>query len=136
MTACKQETKNSVEKILVSENKKSTSNDGTIPKLENAKLEQKVDSKNQKKSLPFPPPPIPVFDEYNPPFVVEKINDYQPERNIDNPDGIQVEDDVQEEPKRRINFSANNQDEPYTIVDEIAEFSGGKIKFLEYLEKT
>ncbi len=135
LTACKQEPKNSVEKIPVSENEKSTSNDDTIPKIENAKLEQKVDSKNQKKSLPFPPPPIPVFDEYNPPFLVEKINDYQPERNIDNPDGIQVGNVVQEEPIGRINLSANNQDEPYTIADEIAEFPGGKIKFFEYLEK-
>lgn len=135
LTACKQEPKNSNEKIPVSENEKSNVADDTIPKIENATLEQKEDLKNQKKSLPFPPPPIAVFDEYDAPFAVEKIDEYQPSGNVYNPDGIQEGDVVQEEPIGRTNLRANNQDEPYTIVDENAEFPGGKIKFDEYIEK-
>ncbi len=135
LTACKQEPKNSNEKIPGSENVKSISTDDTISKVENAKMEQKVDLKNQKKSLPFLPPPISVFDEYEPPLAIEKMDDYQPSGNVYNPDGIQEADVVQEEPIGRTNLRANNQDEPYTFVDENAEFPGGKIKFDEYIKK-
>lgn len=135
LTACKQEPKNSNEKIPVSENVKSISTDDTISKVENAKMEQKADAKNQKKSLPFLPPPIAVFDEYEPPLAVERIDEYQPSGNVYSPDGIQEGDVVQEEPIGRTNLRVNNEDEPYTIVDENAEFPGGKIKFDEYIEK-
>ena len=135
LTACKQEPKNSNEKIPVSENVKSISTDDTISKVENAKMEQKVDLNNQKKSLPFLPPPIAVFDEYEPPLAVERIDEYQPSGNVYSPDGMQEGDVVQEEPIGRTNLGIKIEDEPYTIVDENAEFPGGKIKFDEYIEK-
>jgi periplasmic protein TonB len=135
LTACKQEPKNSVDKIPVSENEKSILTDDTIPKIEKEKKEQKADAKKQNKSLPFLPPPIAVFDEYEPPLAAERIDEYQPSGNVYNPDGIQEGDVVQEEPSGRTNLRANNQDEPYTFVDENAEFPGGKIKFDEYIEK-
>jgi protein TonB len=131
LTACKQEPKNSIEKIPGSENEKSISNDDTIPKIENTKLEQKVVSKNQNKSLPFLPPPTLDTDENEPPVLIKNMDDYSPSGNLYNPEKIQQGDVVQEGPIERINV----QNEPYSIADEPAEFPGGKIKFLEYIEK-
>jgi protein TonB len=135
LTACKQEPKNSNEKIPVAENEKSISTDDTISKVENAKMEQKVDLKNQKKTLPFPPPPPSDFDENESSFLIKNMDDGTPSGNVYSLDGIQEGDVVQEEPSGRTNLRANQQDEPYTIVDENAEFPGGKIKFDEYIKK-
>lgn len=131
LTACKQDSKNSIEKIPVSKNEKSFSNDDTIPKIENPTLEEKVDSKNQNKSLPFPPPPTLNMDENEPPLLIKNMEDYRPSGNLYNPEKIQEGDVVQEGPIEKINL----QNEPYSIVDEPAEFPGGKLKFLEYIEK-
>lgn len=131
LTACKQDPKNSTEKIPVSKNEKSFSNDDTIPKIENPTLEKKVDSKNQNKSLPFPPPPTLIMDENEPPLLIKNMDDYHPSGNLYNPEKIQEGDVVQEGPIEKINI----QNEPYSIVDEPAEFPGGKLKFLEYIEK-
>ena len=135
LTACKQEPKNSVDKIPVSENVKSISTDDTISKVENAKMEQKEDLKNQKKTLPFPPPPPSDFDENESSFLIKNMDDGTPSGIVYSPDGIQEGDVVQEEPIGRTNLRVNNEDEPYTIVDENAEFPGGKIKFDEYIKK-
>jgi protein TonB len=135
LTACRQEPKNAVEKIPVAENEKSILIDDTIRKIEKAKMGQKDQFKNQKKSLPFPPPPPSDFDENESSFLIKNMDDGTPSGIVYSPDGIQEGDVVQEEPSTRTNLRANQQDEPYTIVDENAEFPGGKIKFDEYIEK-
>lgn len=135
LTACRQEPKNAVEKIPVAENEKSILIDDTIRKIEKAKMGQKDQLKNQKKPLPFPPPPPSDFDENESSFLIKNMDDGTPSGIVYSPDGIQEGDVVQEEPSTRTNLSANQQDEPYTIVDENAEFPGGKIKFDEYIEK-
>lgn len=67
--------------------------------------------------------------------MIENTDDIRSNGNYYSPEKIQQGDVFQEEPLLRTNISANKQDEPYTIVDENAEFPGGKIKFLEYIEK-
>ncbi len=135
LTACRQESKNSVEKTPVDKNEKSILIDDTIRKIEKAKMGQKDQLKNQKKPLPFPPPPPSDFDENESSFLIKNMDDGTPSGIVYSPDGIQEGDVVQEEPSTRTNLRANQQDEPYTIVDENAEFPGGKIKFDEYIEK-
>lgn len=135
LTACRQESKNSVEKTPVDKNEKSILIDDTIRKIEKAKMGQKDQLKNQKKSLPFPPPPPSDFYENESSFLIKNMDDGTPSGIVYSPDGIQEGDVVQEEPSTRTNLRANQQDEPYTIVDENAEFPGGKIKFDEYIEK-
>lgn len=135
LTACRQEPKNAVEKTPVDKNEKSILIDDTIRKIEKAKMGQKDQFKNQKKSLPLPPPPPSDFDENESSFLIKNMDDGTPSGIVYSPDGIQEGDVVQEEPSTRTNLRANQQDEPYTIVDENAEFPGGKIKFDEYIEK-
>jgi protein TonB len=135
LTACKQESKKSTEHFRVSKNKNVNTPPKSVPKNEKEKLAPKIDSKKQENKFPFPPPPSQNFDEITPPILIENTDDIRSNGNYYSPEKIQQGDVFQEEPLLRTNISANKQDEPYTIVDENAEFPGGKIKFLEYIEK-
>jgi protein TonB len=135
LTACKQESKNLNGNFPVSKNEKALAPTETISKIENEKSAPKIDSKKEEKKYPFPPPPRQDFDKTTLALLMENSDDIRSNGNSYNPEKIQQGDVVQEEPLLRTNVRANKQDEPYTIVDENAEFPGGKIKFLEYIEK-
>lgn len=131
LTACKQEPKNSVVKIPVSENQKSITPNENIQKNDKEKLAPNIDQKKQKNKFPFPPPPSEDFDEITLPILMENNDDIGSNGISYNPEKIQQGDVFQEGPIERINI----QNEPYSIVDEEAEFPGGNQKYLEYIEK-
>ncbi len=113
LTACKQEPKNLSEKKPALENEKLVAPTASILKIENEKLAPKIDPKKEEKKYPFPYRQTKNFDEPATPVLVDDSLS----------SGIVFCPEVPE------------QDEPFWILDEPAEFPGGKIKFLEYLEK-
>jgi protein TonB len=127
LTACKQESKNSSEKKPALENERLVASTVNILKIENEKLAPKIGAKKEEKKYPFP---------------------LRQTKNFDNPARhVLVHDSLSsgivfcpEVPERVVvqkgsSFGTQQQDEPFMIVDEPAEFPGGKIKFFEYLLK-
>lgn len=113
LTACKQESKNSSEKKPALENERLVAPTDNILKIENEKLAPKIAPKKEEKKYPFP---------------------LRQTKNFDNPARYVL---VHDSLSSGIVFCpvVPEQDEPFMIVDEPAEFPGGKIKFDEYIEK-
>lgn len=112
LTACKQESENSKEKFPASKNEKSIVPTERVAKKEDEKLAPRIDPEKEKK-YPFPYRQTKNFDEPATPVLIDDSLS----------SGIVFCPEVPE------------QDEPFLIVDEPAEFPGGKLKFLEYIGK-
>lgn len=113
MTACKQEPKNVSEKKPALKNEKLVAPIANILKIENEKLAPKIGPEKEEKKYPFPYRQTKNFDEPATPVLIDDSLS----------SGIVFCPEVPD------------QDEPFWIVDEPAEFPGGKLKFLEYIGK-